>query len=409
MNLRYMTMSLIAATLLAAGCTTENPVTPNLAAVTVEDTFVTMSDKGGEEIFTFAAADEWTVKVNYYQGDKLDPAEVDWLTVSPLEGSAGDVTLKLSADAAPLDRKAGIEIVCGGKSQLIAVAQPGDPSLKPTYPEFEAGDYWIMLQEGETWKYALPLSGKPYGYLNVSAATVDGDKISAPASAVFTFTAVEGGFTMQDAEGQYYYQDDSHDSFNVQSDLPGSGHVWKVEQTGDSEFRIENVARSKWMQYDTGYSSFGSYGSAKEGAILPFLVKASDSGEPEPEPSGDEVLTMSEIFSEDTELSDGQSYTWGGLNVTYEKHNTTGASKFVVSDPGFRFYQEDVLTFDAGSKKMVKVVFSDINNGKNGPVAADCGEVDETGLSWTGEASKIVFTATKQVRFNTITITYKGE
>lgn len=140
-----------------------------------------------------------------------------------------------------------------------------------------------------------------------------------------------------------------------------------------------------------------------------FVSKEAGSGDEPEEPAGNvEVLDMTEIFADATEnvnLTDGETYTWGGLSVTFTKVNSSNTN-YNTGDPGLRFYQGDVLTFDAGDKVITKMEFS-AYGGKEGPISADTGSVDESGLVWTGESSVVAITAEKQVRFNKLTVTYQ--
>lgn len=140
-----------------------------------------------------------------------------------------------------------------------------------------------------------------------------------------------------------------------------------------------------------------------------FVSKETGSGDEPEEPAGNvEVLDMTEVFADATEnvnLTDGETYTWGGLSVTFTKVNSSNTN-YNTGDPGLRFYQGDVLTFDAGDKVITKMEFS-AYGGKEGPISADTGSVDESGLVWTGESSVVAITAEKQVRFNKLTVTYQ--
>ncbi|HIT46546.1 MAG TPA: BACON domain-containing protein [Candidatus Cryptobacteroides merdipullorum] len=139
-------------------------------------------------------------------------------------------------------------------------------------PEFEAGEYWIMANTDTGWKAAKPISGR-YGFLYVDDTTVgeDGTPVSTAAN-VFTIAAVDGGYTIQDASGKYYYMTENFNSFNVTTNASQEGNVWSIEQTGENEYSIVNVLKNKTMQYDSEYDSFGAYSDNR--GILPNLVKA---------------------------------------------------------------------------------------------------------------------------------------
>lgn len=139
-------------------------------------------------------------------------------------------------------------------------------------PEFEAGEYWIMVNTGTEWKVAKPVSSS-YGYLYVDNATIgEGGTPVSTAANVFTIAAVDGGYTIQDASGKYYYMTETFDSFNVSTEASQEGNVWSIEQTGENEYSIVNVLKNKTMQYVSKYNSFGAYSDNR--GILPNLVKA---------------------------------------------------------------------------------------------------------------------------------------
>ena len=147
-----------------------------------------------------------------------------------------------------------------------------EETLTPV-PEFEEGEYWIMANTNEGWKVAEPVSSS-YGYLYVDNAIMkDGAPVST-ASNVFTITAVEGGYTIQDANGKYYYMTGSYNSFNITTNASQDGSVWSITPGTDDKFEIVNVLKHKIVQYSTEHSSFGAYETISDSNILPSLVKA---------------------------------------------------------------------------------------------------------------------------------------
>lgn len=139
-------------------------------------------------------------------------------------------------------------------------------------PEFEAGEYWIMVNTGTEWKVAKPVSSS-HGYLYVDNATIgEGGTPVSTAANVFTIAAVDGGYTIQDVSGKYYYMTETYDSFNVSTEASQEGNVWSIEQTGENEYSIVNVLKNKTIQYASNYNSFGAYSDNR--GTLPNLVKA---------------------------------------------------------------------------------------------------------------------------------------
>ena len=316
MKTRYFLLSaaLVIATLIS-GCTTENLL--KLNNIQVSKSFVGIDMNGGSPSIQITANGPWA----------FEAFDADWLTVSPASGSAGNATVTFTAGPSANDREVELKLTCGDDTQYITVVQPGDPSLKPKYDEFKEGDYWIMFDNAGTWIAATPVpEGSTYGYLYAVDAIVSGNELSSSAANAFTFKKVDGGFTIQDASGRYYYMSGTYTSCNVAAEMPSSGAVWTVEQTGDYEFTVTN-ANGKWMQYSTTHSSMGVYDAPQAGALMPYLVEM---GEPPVEPlvlqTEDKVAVPQEGGSFQTSilcLGDGiafsvpeEAQSWLGLVVS---------------------------------------------------------------------------------------------
>ena len=130
----------------------------------------------------------------------------------------------------------------------------------------EDGKYWIVANN----KVAKPLSGN-YGYINVEDAWVSASSLASVEENAFTFKAVDGGYTIQDESGKYYYQTGTYNSFNVNASTQSDGsHIWTIEKV-DGTYKITNNVVSKYVQFSTSYGNFGSYST--ESGDLPTLVK----------------------------------------------------------------------------------------------------------------------------------------
>lgn len=126
-------------------------------------------------------------------------------------------------------------------------------------PSFAEGKYWIVSNE----KYATPLSAN-YGYLQVTAGGYLDN--------VFTIMAVQGGYTIQDPDGYFYYQTGSYNNYNRAQDRPTEGAVWTIEANEDGTYTITNAATSKTIQYDNTHDSYGCYTEVTR--VLPQLIPA---------------------------------------------------------------------------------------------------------------------------------------
>lgn len=143
-----------------------------------------------------------------------------------------------------------------------------------------------------------------------------------------------------------------------------------------------------------------------------YVSHKSGSDSPEqpvdPQPAESETITMSDCFSADanTNLEDGETYTWGSLSVKFTKNNASGTSNYNVKDGGLRFYASDVMTISA-EKDIVKLEFVTYGS-KKGPFTANVGEVAEGDtVIWTGETRSVELTAVNQIRIKEIKVTYK--
>lgn len=167
------------------------------------------------------------------------------------------------------------------------------------------GEYWIMVGD----KVASPLTSN-YGYLQVTTA-VDGKSYAANA---FTFTMVDAGlYTIQDANGKYYYMSGDYNSFNVSATDAGTdAYLWEVYDTGNGEYAIINYETGKYVQLDSQYGTFGSY--LDEKGSLPTLVAAVDPL-PEPEPEDPSEGELSEYATNVTCKTVSSAYTDGVATV----------------------------------------------------------------------------------------------
>ncbi|MDD6393910.1 MAG: Ig-like domain-containing protein [Prevotella sp.] len=132
-------------------------------------------------------------------------------------------------------------------------------------------NFLLVAQRDDKTYYAYPLSEtKPYGYLSTGSVTgyVDEIEVDKTYNDEFTFTAVDGGYTIQDSYGRYLYQSGTYKSFNVSE--TNDGYVWTVEPQNDGTFKIS--MNGHFMQFGEGtFTSFGAYDSAQDKAVLPML------------------------------------------------------------------------------------------------------------------------------------------
>lgn len=170
--------------------------------------------------------------------------------------------------------------------------------LKEAYPDADAGSYAVVsynesatnpvfITSGDVEKFeggmfylvadgpvgAAPLAATyKYGYLQQAEASVANGTATCDNLNAFTFVPTDGGYYIMDAYGRFLYMSGTYNSFNVSASLPESGAVWTVDVASNGQATITNATTNKWIQYDGGYSSWGSYDS--ERGSLPVLYKA---------------------------------------------------------------------------------------------------------------------------------------
>ena len=162
MKLRYLFASLAAAVTMFIGCVPEEPVS-KLAGLEVDNDYVSIAAEAGSSAVIKVTGDEdWTVAI--------PDTKVDWLTVSPASGAAGqEVSVTLSAaSASTAARSTEVHITMGAKVKIIKVNQlaPAGVEVTPsTVAEVLAGD------EGKTYRVTgtvVAIANTSYGnwYMN---------------------------------------------------------------------------------------------------------------------------------------------------------------------------------------------------------------------------------------------------
>ena len=243
----------------------------NIASATysLEVAAPTFSVKGGvyekltgETALKFTCETEGaTVLYNNRGGDPITAGSKSYGSLSVLS------TAEVKA-VAFVKSEAGDSIYSAVASEKYYIS-PVKPFEKAT--EFAAGQYLIHANGFAATALSETLN---YGYLPQHEVAANGNFIETNAFYAFTFTEVEGGYTIQDTFGRYVYMTGTYNSFNVAAEMPEAGAVWTVaidETTGEAT--ITNVAMNKYIQYSSQYNSFGSYASAQNNGHMPSLYK----------------------------------------------------------------------------------------------------------------------------------------
>lgn len=137
MKRKYILTSLVAALSLMVAC--EKEPDTYLSELKVSTSYVAIPVEGSTVEITLTAEDAWTfekaVKVGVDENKKDIMAETpEWLTVTPLSGTAGETVIKFTADATTDTRETILNISCKGKTQYINVIQMAEKTELPITP-----------------------------------------------------------------------------------------------------------------------------------------------------------------------------------------------------------------------------------------------------------------------------------
>lgn len=148
MKLRNIFLSILAGSALLASCTKEQAT--YLDNVKVSASYVAIPMGSAADVakkatmtatITVEATEAWEIQdwKTYKDEAKTQVKTGGWLSVSPLKGEAGVVTVTFSAEASESSRQLNVDLVCGEKTQKLIVMQ-GAPTVEPaTCAEVIAG------------------------------------------------------------------------------------------------------------------------------------------------------------------------------------------------------------------------------------------------------------------------------
>lgn len=292
----------------AVACQEEDPV-PEL---TLDKTSASVDAAGGKVEFSVTSNVAWTAV-----------SDATWVEVEPASGNGGaavKVTATVAANDTEQEKTAKVTVTAETLTKTLTITQAAKAAVEPPVvtPSFAAGDYWIMAVKDDAVKVMKPLDAeKSYGY----APSEDAVEGKSYVSNVFTVTAVEGGYTIQDASDRYYYQEagTEHRTFSVASELPENGAVWTIVENEDGSATVTSAASGKVVRYGEGtYTSFGAYGEGEgEGSVLPKFVKAEN---PIEDPVEEEYVFVGDGKSAQTAytVEDAIEYLAAGMDATVE-------------------------------------------------------------------------------------------
>lgn len=277
-------------------------------------------------------ADEtvFTVGVEYSGDDIKVVSDSEWLAFTGISNADGTALCFKAAANTGSARIANVTVTStlGNQtaSQTLKVTQAaassgGTGNVFTAVKAVTSGKQYLLVSAGYA---ASPLAAdKTYGYLPQAAVTeTEGTITLDDLSLAFTIEATDGGYTIQQPDGRYLYQSGTYNSFNV-SDAPTEGQVWTISIAGDGNATITNVSVSKYIQYSSTYSSWGSY--ATENGSLPVLYELTEEGSGGGEGGGGgtgDVITATVAEFIAAPESDAQKYQLtgkisGNINTTY--------------------------------------------------------------------------------------------
>ena len=122
MKAKYIILSLIASLAVFTGCQPEE--IKSLDQIQLSVSYVGIPVDGGQTVVTVTSSSNWAF-VTEAPDDKgeMKATIPDWLTISPLSGSAGETKVTFSADAALDARSVALEITCDRVVQNINIVQ----------------------------------------------------------------------------------------------------------------------------------------------------------------------------------------------------------------------------------------------------------------------------------------------
>ena len=128
MKLKYF-ISFFALVALLAGCSDDDAMTL-LDEIQVSSSYVSIDVAGGSNTITLNAKEAWT-----FDAEELP----EWLTVSPMNGGAGETKVTFTAPATLDGRQTVLHVKCADKSQTINVIQGLAVVSEATCAEVNAG------------------------------------------------------------------------------------------------------------------------------------------------------------------------------------------------------------------------------------------------------------------------------
>ena len=237
----------------------------------------------GQNLKVPASATSATIVINADDDIAWTVMPSEGLTLSATEGT-GSTTLTVTFPANTTSTVKEYSVLVGTQATGVqndewelTIEQEGQAVIDdPVYVKVSAvtsgKKYIIAATVDGVGKAMTPISGN-YGYASAKEVVIQDGKIGERAESLeFTFSSVEGGFTIVQPDGRYVAMNGNYNSFNIY-DSPQQAYKWAVTANQDGTVDIQNVEKSKHVVYDGGHSNFAAYASVNESNVYPALYE----------------------------------------------------------------------------------------------------------------------------------------
>lgn len=244
----------------------------------------------GDVVVTYGETATAAAGVNTVKSVTLSHADGAALTdgtyyLTLLPNAGGQITLKFTAtDGYTATKTATLKSAFEAGSIKNLGSVKGLTWEAPKYyfmpvTEMSEGTYLIVVNNSNKLEAAKPVTSN-YGYLQTDDVTnlknSDGLIVMDNLNDAFVFSSTNQGYTIRQAYNDlYWYQDGTFNTISVAESI---SQYYSVTAQTDGAFKITNLTKNKYLQYRTGYSSFGSYSSAMSDGIVPTLYRLVDPG-----------------------------------------------------------------------------------------------------------------------------------
>ena len=255
----------------------------------------------------------------YYTIDGTDPVYEDWVNETGTTKSSKyyvmyfdlTATTTIKAMAVRTDGDAVFKSDIVEQTYIVSRTMPYLPASGIT-----SGNKYAMIaaDSAATYFYGKEAQGN---LPSKTTTNVNGKYTNAVECAGFTFTATDGGYTIQDELGRYLSPADNGFGFNASA-------VWNV--TIDNNGNASITSGGKTIYYSTGDATFGCHATATAEHLLPKLYMQREYPQYTITPESGSTMTKLETFT--VKCEEGIKAT-SDLNIKVDGFKTV----FTVSQP----------------------------------------------------------------------------